>query len=270
MKMFDKLIESDSAKADFKPRARYFTVSTTVIAILFSAVVVVSLYAQDISLGTDSFDIAELLVPLAPEAPETSELVRPNRRVQPQQQSDILQRQANIMRIDESPAIPDKISSTPGNYQSRPESDFILSKIDTNPGGPPAGPSTGGTGTGSMPNVESAEPATAPTAVVPPPPNAVRTRKPPVQSLGVITGKATFLPKPAYTAAMRALNINGEVSVQVTVDENGNVVSSKAVSGHPMLRGAAEKAALGARFSTTYLSKVPVKVTGVIVYRFTR
>ena len=58
--MFDKLIESNSVEADFKPRGRYFTVSSVIVGILFLTAVVVSLYAQDLDLGTDNFDVAEL------------------------------------------------------------------------------------------------------------------------------------------------------------------------------------------------------------------
>jgi protein TonB len=54
----------------------------------------------------------------------------------------------------------------------------------------------------------------------------------------------------------------------VTVDENGNVVSAQAVSGHPLLQAAAVAAARGAKFSPTKLSGQAVKVTGVIQYNF--
>ncbi|HBR56963.1 MAG TPA: energy transducer TonB, partial [Blastocatellia bacterium] len=60
------------------------------------------------------------------------------------------------------------------------------------------------------------------------------------------------------------------VDVQVMIDEAGGVVSAKAVNGHPILRNAAEKAALNAKFDPTTLNGMPVKVTGVIVYRFSR
>jgi protein TonB len=56
--------------------------------------------------------------------------------------------------------------------------------------------------------------------------------------------------------------------VQVLIDENGNVVSAKAVSGHPLLQAVAVSAARQARFSPTKLSGQPVKVTGVIQYNF--
>ena len=85
---------------------------------------------------------------------------------------------------------------------------------------------------------------------------------------GVLNGKATSLPKPAYPPAARAVKASGAVSVQVLINETGNVISANAVSGHPLLRAAAEAAARGARFSPTLLAGQPVKVSGVIVYNF--
>ena len=63
-------------------------------------------------------------------------------------------------------------------------------------------------------------------------------------------------------------NAEGSVSVQVLIDENGDVASAAAVSGHPLLRAAAEQAALQSKFKPTQLSGQPVKVAGVIVYNF--
>lgn len=85
---------------------------------------------------------------------------------------------------------------------------------------------------------------------------------------GVLNGKAVSFPKPAYPAAARAVRASGAVSVQVTVDEAGDVISASAVSGHPLLRQAAEEAARQAKFTPTTLSGQPVKITGVIVYNF--
>jgi TonB family protein len=85
---------------------------------------------------------------------------------------------------------------------------------------------------------------------------------------GVINGKALSLPKPEYPPAALAVKASGAVNVQVTIDEEGTVVSAAAVSGHPLLRQAAEQAARQAKFSPTKLSGQPVKVTGVIVYNF--
>jgi TonB family protein len=88
--------------------------------------------------------------------------------------------------------------------------------------------------------------------------------------MGVMNGYATSLPKPNYPAAAKAVNIQGKVDVQILIDETGKVVSAKAVSGNPLLRSAAVTAAWNARFTPTRLSNVPVKVTGVIIYNFSR
>lgn len=85
---------------------------------------------------------------------------------------------------------------------------------------------------------------------------------------GVLNGKALSLPKPAYPPIARQAHASGTVVVQVVIDEQGNVVTATAVSGHPLLRVAAATAARGAKFSPTKLSGKPVKVTGVITYNF--
>jgi periplasmic protein TonB len=99
-------------------------------------------------------------------------------------------------------------------------------------------------------------------------PKPVEKKVPLVQSLGVINGRATYLAKPPYPAAAKQIRVEGAVNVQVLIDEKGNVVSASAVSGHPLLRAASEKAARESKFSPTLLSNQPVKVTGVIVYKF--
>lgn len=85
---------------------------------------------------------------------------------------------------------------------------------------------------------------------------------------GIVNGKARRLPKPAYPASARAVGARGGVNVRVLIDERGNVVSARAVSGHPLLRGPAASAARRAKFNPTTLSGQPVKVSGIITYVF--
>ncbi len=85
---------------------------------------------------------------------------------------------------------------------------------------------------------------------------------------GVVNGKARNLVVPAYPAAARAVNAEGAVNVQVVIDEIGSVTSASAVSGHPLLRSAAEQAAWASKFSPTMLQGQPVRVTGIIIYNF--
>jgi TonB family protein len=85
---------------------------------------------------------------------------------------------------------------------------------------------------------------------------------------GVVNGKAVRLPRPGYPAAARAERASGAVSIKVVIDETGRVYSAEAVSGHPLLRGAAESAACDATFTPTSVDGKAVRVSGVITYNF--
>jgi TonB family protein len=86
---------------------------------------------------------------------------------------------------------------------------------------------------------------------------------------GVLNGTAVSLPPPMYPEAAKRSRTQGVVSVDVVLDETGKVISANASNGPAMLRDAAVQAALRARFSPTKLSGQPVKVSGVINYKFT-
>ena len=86
-------------------------------------------------------------------------------------------------------------------------------------------------------------------------------------SAGVLNGKALYLPRPDYPSGVDA---SGTVVVQVIIDEQGNVINAKAISGPPALQQVCVNAALQARFSPTSLMGEPVKVSGVITYNFVR
>ena len=267
--MFDKLIECNSEAAEFKNRRSYFMVSSIIVGALFLAAVVASIYASDIGLGQDEFEISTMLPPVIPET--QPEPPRPQTQTrEPQQTAELPSRQSIMQRPEDSPIMPTGVSTVKNTQMARPEyGNFEISdRPETNGSGVVAtGRETGGdqTGTGL-----SSKPEVAETREVAPPPAAPKPTKPVIQTLGVVNGRASYLPKPPYPAPALAVNAQGKVDVQVTIDENGKVVAAKAVSGHPLLRPAAERAAWNAKFTPTLLSNIPVKVTGVIVYNFTR
>ena len=86
---------------------------------------------------------------------------------------------------------------------------------------------------------------------------------------GVLNGTAVYLPPPSYPEAAKRMRTQGVVAVDVILDETGKVVAANASSGPVSLRDAAVQAALKAKFSPTKLSGQPVKVSGVINYKFT-
>jgi TonB family protein len=85
---------------------------------------------------------------------------------------------------------------------------------------------------------------------------------------GVLNGKALSLPAPPYPEMAKRLRVMGIVTIEVVLDETGKVISAQASSGPPLLREVAIQAAMRAKFSPTALSGQPVKVTGVINYKF--
>lgn len=123
---------------------------------------------------------------------------------------------------------------------------------------PPPGPVVGST---------NVDPGTSGPIGVSEQPSTSQTPRAPISG-GILNGKAISLPKPAYPPIARAARASGTVVVQVTVDEDGNVISAHAVSGHPLLQASAVQAARQAKFSPTRLNGQPVKVTGVIQYNF--
>jgi periplasmic protein TonB len=99
------------------------------------------------------------------------------------------------------------------------------------------------------------------------PPPAPRPILKPISG-GVLNGTALALPPPVYPDPARRMRTAGIVAVEVVLDETGKVISATATSGPTILRDAAVQAALKARFSPTKLSGQPVKVSGVINYKF--
>jgi TonB family protein len=109
---------------------------------------------------------------------------------------------------------------------------------------------------------------------------AKKTRKTPTKEIvnrplpsmcggGVVNSKAISLPKPVFPKEAKNIVASGSITVQVKLDEEGNVIEARACSGHPLLRESAVKAARQAKFKPTLLSGIPVKVSGVIIYNFT-
>ena len=266
--MFEKLVESKPAGA-VRSRKNYFVVTTLAMSVLSLTAVVVSIFADDYSLNA-GIDLAELISPdemaqVAPEQPQP-------RQQMPRTQQTISLPTRTIAQasVDDIRAVPDSVSTTPNTHLSIPGGRFQIGPNDLNPrtsGGDP-GPDSGRGSAGDQTGINAAATrVVTPTEEGTPP----RVTKPaPVKSGGVLNGKAVNLPVPAYPAPAIAVHAEGQVTVQVTLDETGKVISATAVSGHPLLRAAAVDAARRARFTPTYLTGVPVKVTGVIVYNFNR
>lgn len=86
-------------------------------------------------------------------------------------------------------------------------------------------------------------------------------------SAGLLNSRAIATPRLVVPPAAKAAGVTGVVNVRVLIDEGGNVVSAEAISGHPLLRKAAEEAASSTKVRPFALDGQPVIVQGLLLLR---
>ncbi len=275
--MLDQLVESKDGAGKGSIRGILFLGTTIVMVSVLGYAMYYSLFNKDYGLGAGDLELSELVapVPVAEEEPPPPEPEKPQEQQKAAPNADV--RKEIIQSMAESPKPPDKVSVEKNTQIARDPNKRTVQGdrdlVSTNAApvdykGPVSTDNQGSPGPGGEPNTGNKEPGPAKPPAPPKPPEPPKPPVPKKISGGVLNGKATSLPKPPYPAAARAVRASGAVNVQVTISESGSVVSANAVSGHPLLRQAAEQAARGARFAPTLLSGQPVSVTGVIVYNF--
>ncbi|HKY43919.1 MAG TPA: TonB family protein [Pyrinomonadaceae bacterium] len=259
--MFNNLIESSSHAKEFKRRGSFLLFTTATYLVLFVVTGVVSIYAYDAHLEAQSTELEITFLPPREAEPEPQPVRNTAPAVTPGGKQATESVRTILMATTSNPTkVPDEI----GIKASTVPPANSWSKIGSYNAEPPAQPGGNkvGTGSGNTPVVEITEPP-------PPPPPKEEPPKVVNLSKGVIKGNALSLPKPIYSTIAKQMRLQGDVTVQVLIDENGNVISAKAVSGHPVLIPEVLKVARQARFKPTTLSGQPVKVSGMITYTFT-
>jgi protein TonB len=266
--MLDQLVESKSNSRENKRRGEFLLgVFVIAVSVLLGSWTY-SLFAKDFGMGGDDLSLTTLVapVPVPEEEPPPPEEKKPD-----QKQPDADVRKELIASIDMSPKEPPPISTAKNTVKAiRMDRLTVIGDRDADTGArvdPGSARVVTDAGSGGLGD-GSGTSSTGGDAPPPPPPPPAKKEPPKTVSGGVLNGKATSLPKPAYPPAARAVRASGSVSVQVLISESGSVISASAVSGHPLLRSAAVGAARSARFSPTLLSGQPVKVSGVITYNF--
>lgn len=265
--MFNNLIESSSHKTELRRRGSYFLFTTAIYVVLFTVAGVLSIYAYDARLEEPPIEIV-MVSPLDYQPPAPAPLNKPPASVSQEHSraSTEAVRRDPMASVNVPQVAPHSVSAQPNTNKPVPDGSggYKVGNEDFDPIGNPGGlGKTNGPGAG-VPGGKGALVDLG----TPPEPPIKKAVTPRLISKGVITGEATFLPKPAYPPIAKQMRAHGPVSVQVLIDETGKVVSATAVSGNPTLLHAAEKAALQARFKPTRLSDQPVKVSGVITYNF--
>lgn len=272
--MLDNLVESKSNAGETGRRAGFLVTTLFTVVSLFLVSLTYSLFAKDLGTDGNGLELSTLVAPV----PEAETPPQPEVRKQPEMQT--ASTQSNIVMRKEAFAPIEQTAKPPAdtNGQKGVQSwvkGAKLGSADLTPSSQPNSParSNNEPGEGINANNGSTEKEVEPPPVLakPSPKTPVeqpKKEKPVVMTGGVVNGKAINLVKPQFSAAAKAVRASGTVNVQVLIDEKGNVVSASAVSGHQLLRQSAESAARASKFTPTFLTGQPVKVTGVIVYNF--
>ena len=257
--MFDNLVESGSHKQDLSRKGSFLLGTIAIYGVIGISLLVAGILYAPAYLDAQDLELTTLVAPVPVPVADT-----PKQEAKPQEtKQNVDVRKELIAQVSESRVVPKEVSAKASDIPPvRRGVTTVIGTESSNAAVPiNAGPGTGtGIGTGPQ-KVNIAEDPPPPPEPKPTPPRA------PISG-GVLNGKAISLPRPAYPPIARQAHASGTVVVQVTIDENGTVISAHAVSGHPLLQAVAVAAARGARFSPTKLSGQPVKVTGVITYNF--
>jgi len=88
------------------------------------------------------------------------------------------------------------------------------------------------------------------------------------QSAGVVMGSAIKKVDPVYPSSARSAGQSGAVKVEVSINERGDVISARVLSGPALLQNAAVSAARAWKFKASTLGGVPVTTTTTIVFNF--
>lgn len=74
--------------------------------------------------------------------------------------------------------------------------------------------------------------------------------------------------EPQYRAVARNARVSGAVQVDIIIDEDGKVISAKAISGHPLLRKVSVDSAKQWTFKPFVVKDSPVQVEGILTFKF--
>jgi TonB family protein len=86
--------------------------------------------------------------------------------------------------------------------------------------------------------------------------------------LGAMAANVMYSPAPSYPTAASAARVQGEVKVEAEVDRDGNVTSTRVISGPPLLREAATDAIEHWRYRPYLYDGKPISMSALVVMDF--
>ncbi len=255
--MFDKLVESTNEKRQGRA-GRIFFLTTLVYTLLLSGVAISTILGLNPALA-DSLSVSVHLAP--PPPPPGADLPQPSRT--------LLTKAPTTAPVTVVPLNPPPVANlkTIMDEANRPPvvlGNRICYGCPTSGSGPSVG-IIGGNPLSEAP--PEPPPAAKPKATPEPAPEPTPAKIVIVSRIspGLVLRRVS----PQYPPMAKSIRLQGAVQVQVLISETGHVLSTGVVSGHPILRAAAEEAARQWLFKPTMLNDVPVKVQGILTFNFT-
>ena len=260
--MFENLVESGSHSEDIKRKGSFLIGFALRYLVLIFAFTIAGILWYSATIDAQTLELTALVAPVpVPQQQQQKQEAKPEKQ---ELAKNVDVRKEAIADVSRADLVPKEVSAKASDIP--PVRNNVQTVICPTCGNSNAvNPVAPGSGAGAI----TTQPTTVKVDEEPPPPAPTPKPTPhaPISG-GVLNGKAIRLVTPPYPAIARSAHAAGQVTVQVLIDENGNVVSATATSGHPLLRAAAQSAAMSSKFSPTKLSGQPVKVNGVIIYNF--
>jgi periplasmic protein TonB len=276
--MLDQLVESRNHSNETRRRSGFLLTAFTLVFSVLTFGLLYSLFSYNLVMANEALNISSLISPVAPPEnapPAPEQTAAPRARNTDKTVDKLPIRVENMQSVSEPPiTVPDGISTERNKNLSRPQTAFTIGKVDSD--GSFSGNNRTGRGESNASGLSELKPSSDGSKVVEddPPPIVKKPETKPaptpttIRKTEILNGQAINLVKPIYPQAAKIIRAAGPVNVQITIDENGNVTSANAISGHPLLRQVSEQAARASKFTPTFLNSQKVKVTGVIVYNF--
>jgi protein TonB len=274
--MFQNLIESGSHRKDLARRGRFLLGTLALYCALIASAGVASVYAYNARLDAQTYEVTMLPAWALPAATHAVAPSNPPPSGHAHSTNVIPTRVQLFTDLTTPPRTPPPISTVYNPVPPVPPGPVQLGNTNTpidggliGPGTPGAGNSAqvGGDGSnGTRTHVVVATEDVRPPVVVRATP--VPARPSVLKVSQILNSKAVSKPVPLYPQIAKLAGVQGTVTVEILLDEQGRVISATAKDGPLMLREAARQAALLARFTPTQLNGEPVKVSGVISYNF--
>jgi periplasmic protein TonB len=254
--MFDKLVESTNVRP--QGRSKFYIAISAIYGVSLMALGILTIMWFN-PMPAEAYERIGMIAPPPPMAPRPVEVIMQRAAVAPRNlaPTSIPKEFINPLLVKPAPPVTRNVHTIVGGLENN-------SNVQVAP------PAYIGNGSADEAPMPIPTPKTTPAPTPRPEPITTPTpSKPKTVVSDMLPSKAIKKIQPPYPAIARSARVQGSVTVQVLISEEGRVVSASTVNGHPLLLDASLQAARQWVFSPTTLNGQAVKVSGVLTFNFT-